>query len=306
MPAIRTRFAAALALAGAAVLPSVVAASPAVAATKASSMSTIVIGSENFTEEIVLGNLYNDVLEHAGFKTHLRSDLGARAYVDEALSHGALDLFPDYAGSLLAYLVPKQASLATRLSTDLPALRKALGKQQATALNPAQAVDTNVFVVSKATATKDHLKTLSDLAPVAGQLSFGAPPECPKYAYCLLGLKSVYHLKFKSFVPTDEAGPIAVADLQNGKAQVVELFSTDNAISQNGFVVLQDNKHLEPADHIIPVIRSSFDKPGVAKALNSLSAKLTTSALTQLDANASSSHNPAAAAAQWLKKTGLT
>ena len=306
MPAPRTRFAAALALAGAAVLPSAVAAPPAVAATKAGSLPTIVIGSENFTEEIVLGNLYSDVLQHAGFKTQLRSDLGARAYVDEALAHGALDLFPDYAGSLLAYLSPKQTPLATQLSTDLPALRKALAKQGATALNPAPAIDTNVFVVTKATATKYHLTTVSDLQPVAPQLVFGAPPECTDYAYCLVGLKKVYNLHFKSFVATDEAGPIAVADLQNGKVQVVELFSTDDAITQNGFVVLQDNKHLEPADHIIPIIRTSFDTSAVAGALDALSAKLTTAALTQLDAQATSSHDPATTASKWLAKVGLT
>jgi osmoprotectant transport system substrate-binding protein len=321
MPNSRTRFAVALALAGASLLPSLLLASPATAKTttkartaaalaveaaKQSSLPTIVIGSENFPEEIVLGNLYNDVLVHAGFKTQLHADLGGRPYVDEALAHKALDLFPDYAGSLLAYLKPGEASLATQLSTDIPALKKALLAQGATVLNPAPAVDTNVFVVTKATAAKYHLKAISDLQPVAKQLVFGAPPECPKYEYCGLGLKNVYHLHFKSFVATDESGPIAVADLRNGKVQVVELFSTDSVISQDGFVVLADNKHLEPADHIIPVIRRSFDTPGVAKALNALSAKLTTNALAQLDTESSTNHDPAADAAKWLKQTGLT
>lgn len=305
----RTRFVAALGLASAVLLPSVLGASPASATANGpqeSSLPTIVIGSENFTEEVILGNLYNDVLTHAGFKTHLRSDLGARAYVDEAMAHGALDLFPDYAGSLLAYLAPKEAPLATQLSTDLPALKKALAKQSATVLNPAPAIDTNVFVVTKATAAKYHLKTISDLQPVAKELTFGAPPECTDYQYCGLGLKNVYHLTFKSFVATDESGPIAVADLQNGKVQVVELFSTDSVIAKDGFVALQDNKHLEPADHIIPVIRKSFDTPGVANAINALSAKLSTTALANLDTEASDNHNPAGTAATWLKQVGLT
>jgi len=269
-------------------------------------LPTIVVGSENFSEEVVLGNLYNDVLEHAGFKTRLRADLGARAYVDEALAHGAIDVFPDYAGSLLAYLAPKQSRLATQLSTDLPALRSALAGQGATVLNPAPAIDTNVFVVTKSTAAKYHLRTISDLRPVASKLAFGAPPECPKYYYCLEGLQEVYHLHFGSFVATDESGPIAVADLQNGKAQVVELFSTDSVIAKDGFVVLEDNKHLEPADHVVPVLRKSFDKPAVAAALNALSAKLTTGALAQLDTEASNNHDPAADASRWLKQVGLT
>lgn len=270
------------------------------------SLPTIVIGSENFTEELVLGNLYNDVLQHAGFKTQLRSDLGARAYVDEALAHKALDLFPDYAGSLLAYLKPSETSKATQLSTDLPALRKALAAQGATALNPAPAIDTNVFVVTSATASKYHLKTVSELQPVASQMVFAGPPECPQYAYCLKGLKSLYHLKFKGFLSADESGPITLADLKAGKAQVAEFFSTDTSILGGGFVQLQDNKHLEPADHIIPVIRQSFDTPAVAKALNGLSAKLTTPALADLDTEAGNNHNPAGDASQWLKKVGLT
>ena len=273
---------------------------------KDASTSPIVIGSENFTEELVLGNLYNDVLQHAGFKTKLRSDLGTRAYVDEAMAHKAIDLFPDYAGSLLAYLKPGETSLATQLKTDLPALRKALAAQGATALNPATAIDTNVFVVTAATAKKYHLKTVSQLQPVASQMVFAGPPECPQYAYCLKGLKSLYHLHFKGFLSADESGPITLADLENGKAQVAEFFSTDTSILGGGFVQLEDNKHLEPADHIIPVIRKSSDVPGVAKALNALSAKLTTPALANLDKEATSNHNPAGDAAQWLKKVGLT
>ena len=284
-------------------------AQPAVSSTKAaqsSTLPTIVIGSENFTEEIILGNLYADVLQHAGFKTDLRSDLGTRAYVDEALAHKALDLFPDYAGSLLTYLKPKDTAQATQITTDIPALKTALASQGATVLDWAPAIDTNVFAVTKATAAKYHLRTLSDLQPVASELVMGGPIECPAYAYCLLGLEKVYHLHFKSFLSTDEAGPITVADLENGKVQVAELFSTDNAIAENGFVQLVDNKHLEPADHIIPVIRTSFDTPAAAAALNALSAKLSTAQLTDLDTQAGTNHDPAADAAKWLKTEGLT
>ncbi|MGC8626369.1 MAG: ABC transporter substrate-binding protein [Acidimicrobiales bacterium] len=273
---------------------------------KATSVPTIVIGSENFTEEIVLGDLYNDVLEHAGFKTQLRTDLGARAYVDEALAHKALDLFPDYAGSLLAYLKPSDTALATQLSTDLPALRKALAAQGATALQPAPAVDTNVFVVTTATAARYHLKTISDLRPVASKMVLAGPPECPQYAYCLKGLEQVYGLHFKGFLSADESGPITLADLKDGRAQVAEFFSTDTAVLQGSFVELQDNKHLEPADHVIPVIRKSFDTPEVAKALNALSARLSTRALAGLDTEAADNHNPEADAAQWLAHEGLT
>lgn len=302
----------ALALAGTALSPAAATAAPVsrnsdlLAVQASGSLPTIVIGSENFTEEVILGNLYSDVLQHAGFKTKLRSNLGTRAYVDDALANKALDLFPDYAGSLLSYLKPAETADATQLKTDIPALKAALAAQGATVLNPAPAIDTNVFAVTKATAAKYHLTSLSGLTSVASKLTFGGPPECPKYAYCLLGLQSVYKLHFKSFVATDEAGPVTVADLANGRVQVAELFSTDGAIASNGFVQLQDDKHLEPADHIIPVIRTSFDTGAVAAALNALSAKLTTQALTTLDNEAGTNHDPVSDAANWLKTEHLT
>lgn len=272
----------------------------------ASSLPTILIGSEDFTEEILLGDLYNDVLQHAGYKTSLRSNLGGRPIVEKALADKALDLFPDYAGSLLVFLKPKDTVQAGQLSTDIPALKAALAGVGATVLNPAQAIDANVFVVTKATAAKYHLSTLSQLTAVAPKLSFAAPPECSSYYYCLPGLEQVYKIHFKTVISADEAGPETIADLNNGKAEVAELFSTDSAIASNGYVQLADNKHLEPADHIIPVIRDSFDVRGVATALNALSAKLTLPALLALDNEASSNHDTAADAAKWLKSVGLT
>jgi osmoprotectant transport system substrate-binding protein len=272
----------------------------------ASSLPTIVIGSENFTEETILGNLYNDVLRHAGFKTQLRSGLGGRPIVDKALASKALDLFPDYAGSLLVYLNSKAGTKATQLSTDIPALKMALASQGATVLDPAPAIDTNAFAVTKATASKYKLTTLASLAPVASKLVFGAPAECPTYYYCLPGLEKVYGLHFKNFEPIGESGPTAAAYLKNNRVQVAEFFSSDGTILTNGFVTLTDNKHLEPADYIIPVIRKQFDIPAVAAALNGMSKKLTTDALSQLNIDVGVNHqDPAKVAAQWLKSQGL-
>ena len=273
----------------------------------AATLPTITIGSTNFSEQVIVADLYSDALQHAGFKTNLRTDLGTRTAVEPALAHGALDLYPDYAGSLLIFLKPKDATQATQLSTDLPALRGALAVQGATVLTPAPAVDTNVFAVTKATATQYHLTTLSSLAPVAGKLVLGGPPECPTYAYCLLGLQRVYGLHFKSFLSTDEAGPITIADLKNGKIQVAELFSSDGSIVENGFVQLTDNKHLQPADHLIPVIRKSVDTSAVAAAINAVSAKLTTTQLEHMNIDVNVDHDvPATVASHWLKTEGLT
>ena len=137
-------------------------------------------------------------------------------------------------------------------------------------LPASKALDTNVFAVTKATATKYHLTTLSSLKPYASKFILGGPPECPTFAGCEPGLKKVYGLTFASFKSLDEAGPLSVAALKNGEVQVVELFSSDGNVVSNNFVALTDNKHLEGADYIVPVIRKSVDTTGVAKIIEKL------------------------------------
>jgi osmoprotectant transport system substrate-binding protein len=271
-----------------------------------SSSPTIVIGSTNFTEQVIVATLYSDVLQHAGLKTDLRANLGTRAEVEPALAHGALDLYPEYAGSLLAYLQPKDTALATQLSTDLPALKSILAGQGATVLNPAPAVDVNVFAVTKKTASQYHLTTLSSLQPVSSKLVLGAPTECPTYAYCLIGLTKVYGIHFKSFSGI-ESEPTLAAYLSAGRVQVAEFFSSDGTVLSNGFVQLQDNKHLQPADHLIPIIRKSVDTPAVAGALNKMDALLTTEQLEHMNIDVNVNHeNASTVASSWLKSEGLT
>ncbi|MGB9113024.1 MAG: ABC transporter substrate-binding protein [Acidimicrobiales bacterium] len=275
--------------------------------TQRSKLPTIVIGSVNFTEANIVADLYGDVLKHAGYSVQIKNNLGTRTEVVPALEHGALDIEPDYAGSLLLYLNTKAGSTANQISTAVPALKRLLGPKGATVLNASNALDTNVFAVTKATANKYHLTTLSSLKPYASKLVLGGPSECPTYALCEPGLEKVYGLHFKSFVSTDESGPISVAALKDGRAQVVEFFSSDGNIVENHFVQLTDNKHLQAADYVIPVIRKSFDVSGVANAINALSAKLTTSQLSQLNIDVNVHHESATtAAAAWAKSEGLT
>jgi osmoprotectant transport system substrate-binding protein len=170
-----------------------------------------------------------------------------------------------------------------------------------TVLPASKALDTNVFAVTKATAKKDHLTTVSSLKPYAKNFVLGGPTECPTTAGCELGLKKVYGLTFKSFKGLDEAGPLSVAALKNGEVQVVELFSSDGNVVSNNFVALTDNKHLEGADYIVPVIRTSVNTPGVDKILNAIDAKLTTTAISKLNLDVTAKQEqPAAVAQTWL------
>ncbi len=273
---------------------------------KAASGPNITIGSTNFEEQLIVANMYADVLTHAGAKVTLRANLGTREAVEPALAAGQLDLYPDYAGTLLIFLNANDTQAATQTSTAVPALKRLLGTKGATVLNPAPAIDTNVFAVTQATATQYHLTTLSSLKAVAGKLILGGPPECPTRPTCLLGLQSTYGLHFKSFTSLDEAGPITVSALKSGEVQVAELFSSDGNIVENHFVQLTDDKHLQPADYLIPVIRKSVDTPAVAVALNGLSAKLTTDELSNLNIMVNVDHDdPATVAQNWLKQKHL-
>ena len=268
---------------------------------------TIKIGATNFEEQEIVANLYGDVLVHAGYKVKVEPALGTRAVVVPAIEHAQIDLEPDYAASLLGYLhggTPQPAG--TQISTAIAADQKALASFGVTVLPASSALDTNVFAVTKATAAKDHLTTLSSLAPYASKMILGGPPECPTFAGCEPGLKSVYGLNFASFKSLDEAGPLSVAALKNGEVQVVELFSSDGNVVSNNFVALTDDKHLEGADYIIPVIRKSVDTPAVAAALATLDKKLTTDAISQLNLDVTADkQQPAAVAETWLKSNGL-
>ena len=137
-------------------------------------------------------------------------------------------------------------------------------------------------------------------------LKLGGPPECPTFAGCEPGLKKVYGLNFAGFKSLDEAGPLSVAALKNGEVQVVELFSSNGAVVSNNFVALTDNKHLEGADYIVPVIRKSVDTAGVRAALASLDNALTTDAISKLNLDVNNDkEQPAAVAETWLKANHL-
>jgi osmoprotectant transport system substrate-binding protein len=268
---------------------------------------TIKIGATNFEEQEIVANLYGDVLQHAGYTVKVEPALGTRAVVVPAIEHNQIDLEPDYAASLLGYLHGgKPQPAGTQIDTAIAADKAALSSSGVTVLPASQALDTNVFAVTKATAAQDHLTTISSLSPYASKMTLGGPPECPTFAGCEPGLKSVYGLTFAGFKSLDEAGPLSVAALKNGEVQVVELFSSDGNVESNDFVALTDDKHLEGADYIVPVIRKSVDTPAVAAALGSLNQKLTTDAISQLNLDVTADkQQPAAVAQTWLKSVGL-
>jgi osmoprotectant transport system substrate-binding protein len=243
---------------------------------------TIIVGvSGSFTENQLVAEMYAQVLEHAGYTVQRQFDLRSREVSQSALESGQIDLKPEYLSSLLLYLDPSgEHSNDPRVVTGQVATR--LAPSGISVLTPSPAQDQNTFVANAGTAQRFGLTTMSSLAPVAGQLTLGAPPECPQRPYCLTGLKDVYGILFWDFVPLDAGGPQTVEALKNDDVQVGLLFSTDPSIEANGFVQLVDDKHLQDAENITPVIRTAVLTDEVRRLLDGVSAALTTDNVTAL------------------------
>ena len=207
------------------------------------------------------------------------SNIASRETYVPALKSGEINLIPEYTGNFAKYL-NKDADVADEAKA-LAALRAAL-PDTLVALEPAKAQDKDAVVVTAATASKYSLTSIADLAPVAGQLVLGGPPEWPTRANGVPGLASVYGVTFKEFKPLDVAGPLSVQALKNDQVQATNLFTTDPSIKANGFVVLDDPKNLFGAQNVIPVITKAKASDTVKGALNAVSAKLDTDTLAGL------------------------
>ncbi|MBV8693200.1 MAG: ABC transporter substrate-binding protein [Actinobacteria bacterium] len=271
-----------------------------------STKTTLTIGSANFSESTIMAEAYAGALEAKGYKVNRKYNLGAREVYYPAATGGNIDLFPDYAATLLEY-VDKGTGLATADAKEtVDKLNAQIGSAGLTALEASPAIDANAFAVTKATADKYHLTKLSDLAAVAGQLKLGAPAECAQRPYCALGLKSVYGITFKELLPFKFDSPEVKTALKNGNVDVAELGTTDGTVDQDGFVILQDDKHLQLADNLTPVIRTKALNDEIKTTLNKVSAAMSTSELAALDKRADvDKEDPETVAHSWLKSEGF-
>ena len=276
----------------------------------ASAKPTVKIGSANFTEQIILGELYAQILEANGYKVERKLNLGTREIVAPALESGQIDITPEYLATYLTYLTKDQNKASTDPGTTYKTLQETLKARNLTALDYAPAQDENGFVVTKATADKLKLTKISDLAQYNDQLILGGPSTCPERPFCLVGLQKTYGLKFKDFKTLDTGGPVTVAALEGGQVDVALLFTTDARIVSKGFVLLQDDKTLQLADNIAPIVRNDLLNKAPAdlkSSLNAVSAKLTTPEMTQLNKRVDIDKEDARpVAAAWLKSNSLT
>jgi osmoprotectant transport system substrate-binding protein len=214
-----------------------------------------------------------------------------------------VELVPEYAGTALQFSSLGRESATANVRLTTVNLDRALYEHHVTALAPAPAQDANVFVVTRKTARRFHLRKLSDVQAVASQLTFGGPPECPSRPQCLGGLEEVYGLRFKEFLRLDTGGPVTRQALKDGYVDMALLFTTDPAIGRDDLVKLVDDRDLQPAENVIPLVRSEIvDRfgPQMVTVMNNVSARLTTAVLTGLNAQVEIGSAVAAVATSWL------
>jgi osmoprotectant transport system substrate-binding protein len=279
------------------------------AADTAAGHPVIVVGSFNFPESVTLAYLYADALAARGYPVRVLPSLGPRELVDPALMAGLIQLLPEYTGSALEFVSLGRVQATASIEATVAALAWAMTGRGLILGRPAAAQDGNAIVVTAATAGRYRLGTISSLAAVAGRLAFGGPPECPERAYCLPGLRLTYGLRFRQFVALDADGPLTRQALATGDISVALLFTTDPAIAAQHLVMLTDNRGLQPAENVVPVLRrATADRygPGLLAALDAVSARLSTAALAGMDAEVELGHlDPQAVARQWLRAAGL-
>jgi len=241
---------------------------------------TVVVGSANFPENVLLGEIYAQALEGSGAKVERKFNIGSREVIFDQIKKGGLTVLPEYNGALLAYL-DKKATAQETAAVNAEVAKKLPSSLELLASSKAE--DKDSVVVTQATADKYKLKTLAELAPVAKDLVLGGPSEFETRKQGVVGLKSEYGIVFKSpFKSLDTAGPITVAALKKGDVQAANLFSTDPAIKANSFVALEDPKNLFGAQNVTPLIYKSGVEAAGRKALDAVSSKLDTDTLATL------------------------
>ncbi|WP_190141509.1 ABC transporter substrate-binding protein [Streptomyces glebosus] len=272
----------------------------------------LTIGSAGFTESELLAQMYAALLDHAGYRTHVVT-VGNRELYEPALEVGQIDVVPEYAATFADWLNAKNkgskaAPVASPdIDTTMAALRRLAGPRGLTVLPAGRAVDQNAFAVSAAYARKHHLKTLSDLGRAKLPVRLAAGDECVQRPFCAPGLKKRYGINITTIDPKGVGTTPAKQAVQNGQDQMVLTTSTDATLDRFGLVLLTDDKKLQNADYVLPVVnRARAGGAGPAAALNRLNKVLTTADLAYLNEQVDSWRRlPADVARNYLKSTGL-
>jgi osmoprotectant transport system substrate-binding protein len=242
---------------------------------------TIVIGTKNFTEEYILGQLYKQALEGAGFKVSYKENIGSSELIDTAITSGKINFYPEYTGVIVLDLA-KKPSPKTAAAT-YAAAKRFEQTRGLTLLKRTPFYDTDSFGMLTKTARNLGVKTIADMKK-AKSFSFAALPECRTRITCLLGLKRIYGLAQVKFVPLASISVYTLLD--QGTVTAGDVFSTDPQLAGSKYTVLADTKHIFGFQNVAPVVNQKVLKaagPKLAKIVNAVSAKLTLQAMIAMN-----------------------
>jgi osmoprotectant transport system substrate-binding protein len=266
------------------------------------------VASFNFPESELLAEIYAQALAAAGMPVRIELDLGTRELVLPAFQQGLVDVVPEYIGSALTALEPDAAIDMSRPALVAGQLTLSLAPWHGEVLSFSPAQDQNGFAVTLASAEKYDLHAVSDLRNVGAGLTLTGPPECPGRTYCLLGLQRTYGLRVQRFIPLDTESQRVTA-LDEQVADMALMFSTDAALASGDIVFLTDDRHLQPADNVAPIVRDVVVArfgTRLVRTLDAVSAQLTTRELIFLNWRVAVEGRTAAAEAHgWLVRQRL-
>lgn len=273
----------------------------------------IKIGSDDFYESSVVAEMWAQVLEKNGFKVDRHFNIGARQVRQPALEQGQIDLVPEYVGSGLGYYDKTKTTGDGQKNHDELQTIVADKGGGLTVFNISPGEDTNAFVVRGDDATSMSLSKISDLVSHQADLTWGLPADCDTNPLCSGALKDGYGFTYppaKRKALDACSAPMAQA-LQGKAIDIAELCSTQPAIGQFSFKVLEDDKKTQPAENIAAVVRNDYlakvgDKAAFQALLDAVTAKLTTDELTKLGVSIQVDHKDVPeVATQWLKDNSL-
>jgi osmoprotectant transport system substrate-binding protein len=268
--------------------------------------TTVTIGTKNFPEEFILGQLYKQALEAKGFTVGYKENIGSTEIIQTALTSGKINFYPEYTGVIVQDVFHKPLSAKTAAATYQLA-KQLEAKKGFTLLRPTPFYDTDVIAVTNATAKKYGLKSIGDLKKV-GSFKFGGFPECRTRNTCLVGYKKAYGLTSVQFVPL--AGISAYTLLDKGQLLAADVFSTDPPLGKGSkYTVLADPKHVTGFQNVAPIVKTSVVTDLGSKftaTVNAVSAKLTQNAIVAMNkAVIVDKQSSAKVAKAFLKANGL-
>lgn len=270
------------------------------------SSTGIKVGSKDFTEQFILGEMYAIALENQGLQVERKLNLGGTPVAQAGLESGQIDLYPEYTGTGLLTVLkqPPQSNQKQVFDTVAQGYKE---KFNLVWLEPAPMNNTQALVMTQEGSKKYGIKTISQMVDKASQLTMIGPPEFEAREDGLPGLKKAYgDFKLKKIIPADPG--LRYKTLNNAQADVAVAFGTDGEISALKLVVLEDDKKLFPPYQVAPVIRQETleQNPGIRDALNTLSPKLTTETMQRLNYEVSGKQRePAEVAKEFLTQEGL-